>query len=88
MRTVSVTLICAGLIAEMVFGLFVFRWPLLVNRMTFAARGAVVVGFLGVTASYLWQRTAWGTLWATVAGAAGTVHLLVLLRGLHLSHLI
>lgn len=74
--------------AEMLFGLFVFRWPWLFNRLTFAAQGAVVLGMAGLAVSYLVQRSAWGAAWAVVTGGVGAIHLLVLLRGLHLAHLL
>lgn len=88
MRSFSVGLVSAGFLAEMLFGLFVFRWPGLVNRLTFATQAAVVLGLAGLAVSFLWQRTRWGAAWAAVVLAFGAVQFLVLLRGLRLAHLL
>jgi len=88
MRSVSIGLVSAGFLTEMLFGLFVFRWPWFVNRMTFVAQAAVVLGLAGLSASFLWQRTRWGAAWGGAVGIFGAVQLLVLLRGLHLAHLL
>lgn len=88
MRAASIGLVAAGFLAEMLFGLFVFRWPWLFNRLTFLAQGAVVLGLAGLAATYLRQRSRWGAAWAAVTAAVGAIHLLVLLRGLHLARLL
>lgn len=88
MRSLGVGLVSVGFLAQMVFGLFVFRWPWFVNRMTFAAQAAVVCGLVLLAVSLLAQRTRWGVTWAAVVGAFGVVQFLVLLRGLHLAHIL